>query len=68
VRIGDGVAAGDVLGLSGNTGRTGGTPHLHFHVTPCSEPVRCGTVPVTFRNAGAPGALRGGAVYLAAGD
>jgi hypothetical protein len=23
---------------------------LHFHVTPCSEPVNCGTLPVTFRN------------------
>jgi murein DD-endopeptidase MepM/ murein hydrolase activator NlpD len=66
VRIGDVVEAGDPLGLSGNTGRTGGVPHLHFHVTTCSEPVSCGTLPVTFRNAGANSArLRGGQVYQA---
>jgi hypothetical protein len=29
---------------------SGGIPHLHFHVAPCSEPVSCGTLPVTFRN------------------
>ena len=23
---------------------------IHFHVAPCSEPVSCGTLPVTFRN------------------
>jgi murein DD-endopeptidase MepM/ murein hydrolase activator NlpD len=66
VHVGDGVQAGDVIGLSGNTGRTGGVPHLHFHLTACSEPVSCGTLPVTFRNAGA-GAnrLRDGGVYRA---
>jgi len=31
-------------------GQTGGVPHLHFQVSPCSEPVRCGILPVTFRN------------------
>jgi murein DD-endopeptidase MepM/ murein hydrolase activator NlpD len=68
VAIGDAVETGDVIGLSGNTGRTGGTPHLHFHVTACSEPVSCGTLPVTFRNAGAgPGPLPTGAVYPALG-
>jgi len=44
------VTAGDTIGLSGNTGATGGIRHLHFHLTSCSEPVDCGTLPVTFRN------------------
>ena len=50
VKPGDLVTSGQPIGLSGNTGNTGGKPHLHFHVSPCSEPVRCGTLPVTFRN------------------
>jgi murein DD-endopeptidase MepM/ murein hydrolase activator NlpD len=48
--VGQAVQAGDLLGLSGNTGQTGGVPHLHFHVATCSEPVSCGTLPITFRN------------------
>jgi hypothetical protein len=50
VKIGDHVVAGQPIGLSGNTGNTGGLPHLHFHLCPCSEPVDCGTLPVSFRN------------------
>ena len=50
VKIGDHVVAGQPIGLSGNTGNTGGLPHLHFHLCTCSEPVNCGTLPVTFRN------------------
>ena len=50
VKIGDHVVAGQPIALSGNTGNTGGLPHLHFHLCPCSEPVDCGTLPVTFRN------------------
>jgi murein DD-endopeptidase MepM/ murein hydrolase activator NlpD len=50
VNIGDRVATGQPIGLSGNTGNTGGLPHLHFHVSTCSEPVDCGTLPVSFRN------------------
>jgi murein DD-endopeptidase MepM/ murein hydrolase activator NlpD len=50
VKIGDRVAAGQPIGVSGNTGNTGGWPHLHFHLSSCVEPVRCGTLPVTFRN------------------
>jgi murein DD-endopeptidase MepM/ murein hydrolase activator NlpD len=66
VKIGDRVAAGQPIGLSGNTGNTGGLPHLHFHVAPCSEPVRCGTLPVTFRNADAnPEGLHGKRFYVA---
>ena len=50
VKIGDRVVAGQPIGLSGNSGNTGGLPHLHFHLCPCSEPVDCGTLPVTFCN------------------
>ncbi len=50
VKIGDHVEAGQPIGLSGNTGNTGGLPHLHLHLSPCSEPVNCGTLPMTFRN------------------
>ena len=50
VGIGDRVEAGQPIGLSGNSGNTGGLPHLHFHLCLCSEPVDCGTLPVTFRN------------------
>lgn len=50
IKIGDSVVSGQPIGLSGNTGNTGGRPHLHFHLCPCSEPVDCGTLPVTFRN------------------
>ena len=68
VRVGDHVNAGDPLGLSGNTGRTGGIPHLHFHVSLCSEPVSCGTWPVTFRNTDAnPDGLEGERGYATLG-
>ena len=50
VRPGDRVEAGQPIGLSGNSGNTGGLPHLHFHLCPCSERVDCGTLPITFRN------------------
>jgi len=50
VKLGDQVVAGQPIALSGNTGNTGGLPHLHFHLCPCIDVVRCGTLPVTFRN------------------
>jgi len=66
VKIGDHVIAGQPIGLSGNTGNTGGHPHLHFHLCPCSEPVDCGTLPVTFRNTDPnPQGLSAGRHYLA---
>jgi hypothetical protein len=51
VKLGDQVVAGQPIALSGNTGNTAGLPHLHFHLCPCTDVVRCGTLPVTFRNA-----------------
>ncbi len=63
---GQSVHAGDLVGTSGNTGNTGGTPHLHFHVNTCSEPADCGTDPVTFRNTDPnPNGLLVGHVYPA---
>lgn len=44
------VHDGDPIGLSGNSGQTGGVPHLHFHVSACWEPRDCETLPVTFHN------------------
>lgn len=54
VEVGDRVVAGQVIALSGNSGRSRG-PHLHFSVKACPEGERigspaCTTVPVTFRN------------------
>lgn len=52
--VGDSVAAGDSLGLSGNTGNTANKPHLHFSVHACDVVSRgsaaCESRPVTFRN------------------
>ncbi len=63
VEIGDSVDAGAAVGLSGNSGFTGGFPHLHFHVVPCET---CETIPVTFRNTDPnPEGLVGGVVYAA---
>jgi murein DD-endopeptidase MepM/ murein hydrolase activator NlpD len=67
VEVGDLVAVGDTLGLSGNSGSS--TPHLHFGVYRTWPAVEGDDLPVNFRNA--QGALdsRGGLVagvsYLA---
>ena len=56
VNVGDSIKQGDLIGLSGNTGNTGGLPHLHFSLHPCSElpglpnATNCPTLPVTFKN------------------
>jgi murein DD-endopeptidase MepM/ murein hydrolase activator NlpD len=46
VAVGESVALGQVIGLSGDSGSSS-EPHLHFHVQACEG---CPTVPVTFRN------------------
>jgi murein DD-endopeptidase MepM/ murein hydrolase activator NlpD len=71
VHAGAGVAAGDWIGVSGNTGFTGGRPHLHFDVTSLDcglyfNGPQCSTLPVTFRNTRPhAGGLVEGETYLA---
>ncbi|MFL5553659.1 MAG: M23 family metallopeptidase [Gemmatimonadaceae bacterium] len=70
VGIGDVVAQGQVVALSGNTGNTAGIPHLHLSIQAC-DPVVLGTAacpsrPLTFSNTDAnPGGLINGQVYRA---
>ena len=68
VAIGDAVAAGDLIALSGNSGLTG-HPHLHFGVYQDWPPVEGRDVPVSFRNAAGRldprGGLYAGLIYEA---
>ena len=56
VTVGQFVQAGDPIGLSGDTGNTGGLPHLHFSLHPCASlpglpgSDNCPSVPANFRN------------------
>jgi murein DD-endopeptidase MepM/ murein hydrolase activator NlpD len=56
VKSGELVEAGDTIAKSGNTGNTGGLPHLHFSVHPCNElpglpnAGNCPSLPVNFKN------------------
>lgn len=56
VQAGEQVTAGQAIGKSGNTGNTGGLPHLHFSLHPCNELPGlphagvCPTIPLNFRN------------------
>lgn len=72
VRPGQHVTAGQTIGKSGNTGNTGGLPHLHFSLHPCNELPGlpnsgvCPTVPVNFRNTTSnPKGLAAGQAYIA---
>ena len=47
VKLGDRVAAGDVIGLLGNSGNTT-APHLHFHVMDGREPLAANGLPYAF--------------------
>lgn len=68
--IGDAVTQGEVIALSGNTGNTGGIPHLHVSIQDC-DPVTLGTAgcpsrPLTYSNTDPnPGGLARGQSYLA---
>ncbi len=65
VKIGQQVKAGQVIGLSGNTGFTSG-PHLHFHVCVPVDGTKIRTFPVKFRTGpGAPATLQTGDNFTA---
>ena len=62
VDLGRSLRQGDAIGLSGQTGRAGISPHLHFGVLGRSGL----TIPVTFRNTEPhPDGLQRGLTYLA---
>lgn len=72
VAVGDEVRTGQPIGLSGNSGFTGGLPHLHVSLHTCGDlpdlasADRCPTLPVTFRNTAAnPQGLQAGVTYTA---
>jgi murein DD-endopeptidase MepM/ murein hydrolase activator NlpD len=62
---GDQVETGQRIAASGNSGYTGGIPHLHFGVYAWWPPEEGYDVPVNFRNATAFGALMQQGRYLA---
>jgi murein DD-endopeptidase MepM/ murein hydrolase activator NlpD len=68
VEIGQNVAQGDPIGLSGCSGDPG-NPHLHFDVTKDCAQSNCHTIPVCFRNTQShPAGLVTGEFYTAEPD
>jgi hypothetical protein len=66
VRVGDGVARGQVLGLLGNTGNSD-APHLHFHVMDGPIPLASNGLPFVLRSFGSEGTVTSSFDDLAAG-
>ncbi len=60
VAVGEAVTAGQRIAASGNSGNTGGLPHLHFGVYQDWPPQEGVDVAVNFRNADGPLDARGG--------
>jgi murein DD-endopeptidase MepM/ murein hydrolase activator NlpD len=49
VHVGDGVQAGDKLGLLGNSGNSTG-PHLHFQISDCPSTLDTTSLPFLFES------------------
>ena len=60
VKVGNRVEAGRRIAASGNSGNTGGEPHLHFGVYQAWPAVEGFDVPVNFKNASGPLTKHGG--------
>lgn len=72
VESGQKVSVGTTIALSGDTGNTGGLPHLHFSLHPCNElpglpnAGNCPSLPMNFRNTDPnPNGLMAGRSYTA---
>jgi murein DD-endopeptidase MepM/ murein hydrolase activator NlpD len=63
VQVGQSVSTGQRIAASGNSGNTGGIPHLHFGVYRAWPTVEGEDLPVNFRNAEGPLDSRGGLQY-----
>ncbi len=63
---GERVEPGQPIASSGNSGSTGGIPHLHLQLMPCRFRSVCGTLPITFNNTSDhPNGLEVGKLYRA---